>query len=83
MEPFLKENDLIIVSNIPYLFKKPRINDIVAFRTKENIILIKRIKRIINNRYLLLGDNSSDSFDSRSFGEIEKESILGKFIYKL
>jgi signal peptidase I len=84
MEPTLRENDLIIVSKIPYLFKKPQVNDIVAFRSKnENSVFIKRIKTIKNHKYLVYGDNTKDSYDSNKFGELDKEQIMGKFIYKL
>lgn len=84
MEPTLKENDLVIVSKMPYLFKKPQIDDIVAFRTKnKNTILIKRIKSIKNDKYLVYGDNAKDSYDSNNFGELSKEQIIGKYIYKL
>lgn len=83
MEPTLKQNELIIISSIPYLFKNPRINDIVAIKSKENKIFIKRIKKITKNNYIVLGDNKNDSFDSRNFGPIKKEEIIGKYIYKL
>ncbi len=84
MEPTLRENDLILISNIPYLFKKPKINDIVAFKIKkEKTIFIKRIKRIENSRYFVYGDNKNDSYDSGKFGEITEKQIMGKLIYKL
>lgn len=84
MEPTLKENDLILVSKVPYLFKVPKINDIVAFKSrKQKIIFVKRIKKIKNNKYFVYGDNKNDSYDSSKFGEISREQITGKFIYKL
>ncbi len=84
MEPTLRENDLILISIVPYLFKKPKINDIVAFRRKkEETIFIKRIKKIENSKYFVYGDNKNDSYDSSRFGEITKKQIMGKYIYKL
>ena len=82
MEPALKNNDVILISSILYLFKYPQINDIVAFRFN-NKILIKRISKNIENKYFLEGDNSSDSYDSRKFGLIFRKDILGKVIFKL
>ena len=84
MEPTLKEKDLILISVIPYLFKKPKINDIVAFRIKkEKTIFIKRIKKIEDSKYFVYGDNKNDSYDSSKFGEITVKQIMGKLIYKL
>lgn len=82
MEPTLCENDIIIVSSIPYLFKNPQINDIVAIKNKGNKILVKRIKEVINKKYKVLGDNKNDSFDSRNFGTIDRKQIIGKYIFK-
>lgn len=36
-----------------------------------------------NDQYFLLGDNPSQSFDSRSFGGVGRNYIRGKVIYKL
>ena len=80
MSPFLKDGDLIIISYIPFLFKKPKINEVIAISYNRKII-IKRIKQIQENKYFLEGDNKKDSFDSRNFGSIKKSDILGKIIY--
>lgn len=82
MEPILKNKDSILVSGLLYLFKKPKINDIVAFVYKDKV-LVKRIVKITNEKYFLAGDNNKDSFDSREFGFVSKNQILGKIIYKL
>ncbi len=82
MEPFLKDNDMVLASGIFYRFINPSINDIVCFKFN-NKILIKRITKIQNNKYFVKGDNSKDSLDSDEFGLIKKENILGKVFYKL
>jgi len=82
MEPILKNGDTVLVSDLSYLFKSPKIDDIVAFKGKESEVLIKRIKGIKNGKFFLRGDNKDDSFDSKNFGYIEKENIIGKLIYK-
>ncbi len=82
MEPVIKNNDIIFVSFVPYLFKNPQINDIVAFENKKGEILVKRITKIYNKRIFVEGDNKKDSLDSRQFGLISKKEILGKVIYK-
>ncbi len=50
----------------------------------ENISLAEQIDLTIpNNQYFLLGDNVENSIDSRSFGPINKENIVGKAVIKL
>jgi nickel-type superoxide dismutase maturation protease len=82
MEPFIKNGQTVLVSSIPYLFSKPKISDIIAFK-KTGKVFIKRIAKVKENKYFLKGDNEKDSLDSREFGWIEKGDILGKFIYKI
>lgn len=82
MEPYLQNGDNILVSGLLYLFKKPKINDIVAFSYREGV-LIKRIILIKKERYFLQGDNKNDSLDSRKIGLVSRKQILGKVIHKL
>lgn len=83
MEPSIRNGEKIIASYIPYLFKTPKINDIVIVRLKDNLILVKRIIQISNGKYFVLGDNKKDSLDGRSFGNLSRKQILGKMIFKL
>ncbi len=78
MEPTLKQNQIVVVSSIPYLFRKPKVGDIVVFKRQKYII--KRITAIRKEQVFVIGDNKKDSRDSRSFGWINKNSILGKVI---
>ena len=82
MEPTIKNEEEVLVSNFCYWFKKPKIGDIVAFRDSGQI-LIKRITEISEGKYFLSGDNQRDSLDSRKLGLIAKQKIIGKIIYKL
>lgn len=80
MEPAIKNKQHVLISKIPYFFSEPSVKEIVAFK-KNQKILIKRIVRKIGDKYFLAGDNSKDSLDSRSFGLVSKNDILGKVIY--
>ena len=82
MEPLIIDKANVLISRIPYWFKDPKINDIVAFRNSGKIFL-KRIIKIQNGKYFVAGDNKNDSYDSRNFGDISKKQILGKVIYIL
>ncbi len=80
MEPTIKNQQHVLISKIPYFFSEPSVKEIVAFK-KNQKILVKRIVRKTGDKYFLAGDNSKDSLDSRSFGFILKNDILGKVIY--
>lgn len=55
--------------------------DIVIFyHPKNKKILIKRILEINSNEFILIGDNKSESTDSRNFGSVYKKNIIGKVI---
>lgn len=45
--------------------------------------LVKRIHTLNDRSMYVLGDNEGDSLDSRKFGAIKKEQIVGKVIFKL
>jgi nickel-type superoxide dismutase maturation protease len=82
MAPKIKNQDSVLASGIYYWFFSPKINDVVVFSYKNNN-LVKRIAGIKNGKYFLQGDNKNDSLDSRKFGFILRNQILGKVIYKL
>jgi nickel-type superoxide dismutase maturation protease len=83
MEPQIESGKKVLVSNIPYWFQTPKINDIVAFKDSLGKVLIKRIVEISGKKYFVQGDNKDDSYDSRSFGNISKKQIIGKVIINL
>jgi type IV secretory pathway protease TraF len=47
----------------------------------DNLEKIKRIKAIKNNRIYLLGDNPQESVDSRQFGWLTSEQVIGEIIW--
>lgn len=83
MEPQIKNGNLVLVSNIIYLFKSPKVGDIIAFKNFDGKILIKKITKKENEKYFVEGLNEKDSLDSNKFGMISRDKILGKVIYTL
>jgi len=82
MEPTIKDGDKVLVNRLAYLFKAPKIGDIVAAKISAGKIVVKRIARVEGDTYFLSGDNHSDSFDSRKFGMIGKDKVVGKIILR-
>ncbi|MBU2101320.1 hypothetical protein KKH05_01205 [Patescibacteria group bacterium] len=79
MKPAYPAGSKVFVSS---LFK-PRVGDVVVLRDpRDERLVLKRIKSFERRRYFVEGDNIEKSTDSRHFGEIEKESIMGKVMFK-
>ncbi len=82
MSPTLKYGDTVLVNKLSFLLKPPKKGGIVAVRDpRDGKILIKRISKIENGEYFVLGDNKKESTDSRKFGMLDRQSIIGKVIY--
>ncbi len=77
MLPTLKSNQDVLVWCWFLRLKK---GDLVAFK-KQGKDMIKRIQKIHGQEYFVIGDNKTESTDSRNFGSISKDQIIGKVIW--
>jgi nickel-type superoxide dismutase maturation protease len=83
MAPLLQPGDEVLVDPRAYKQAAPCVGDIVVSRHpyRVDVRLVKRITAILEDgRCLLTGDNRSDSTDSRSFGAVAPQQILGRVI---
>lgn len=79
MEPTLYDHQKVFLNRFAYLFSSPKKDEVIALRDpRDKKILIKRIISVDNNKYFVQGDNKEHSTDSRKFGMIGKNDILGK-----
>jgi nickel-type superoxide dismutase maturation protease len=84
MVPTIQEGDRVLVSRVNYLFRFPKVNDIIALHDpRDGKVLIKRVTKIEDKRYFVQGDNKNSSTDSRVFGMIGRREIIGKVIGNL
>jgi len=82
MSPGLTSGDKVIVDQRAAIV----IGDIVLVNHpyKQNSRLIKRVTEISGSgQYFLTGDNPEESTDSRTFGSLPPNSILGKVVSRL
>lgn len=83
MSPMFNPKDVILASSLPYLFKNPKINDVIICKDpRSGKTLVKRIQKVDNNEYFVTGDNKSQSTDSKTFGYIKRIDIAGQVVYK-
>lgn len=81
MLPNLAPRDHVLTSSIPYLFSKPKVGDVVVFKTSNTSpVMIKRVSKISNNKLFVKGDNQKDSLDP---GFLSKKDIIGKVLFKI
>lgn len=76
MLPALRTGDCVLID--PEL--EPEIGDIVLFRHPfiQNLKAVKRLAGITpEGNCIVLGDNPAESTDSRSYGAIRPEDVLG------
>lgn len=83
MEPLCKEGDFVLLDKLSYLMFRPRVGDMVVLRhPQEDRLILKYVKReeAAENTfsYWVEGLNKEESSDSRNFGWIPREAILGK-----
>lgn len=81
MSPILEDGDTLICNT---LNKTPEIGDIVvikpSFETVPDQFIIKRVTDIKNGEIFIEGDNKENSYDSRNFGYVSLEHLLGVVI---
>lgn len=80
MNPTLKAGDVVLINRLSYIFGIPKIGDIVVLKKERYII--KRIVKIKEGKFFIVGDNKKESTDSRNFGWVSKKEIIGKAIFK-
>jgi nickel-type superoxide dismutase maturation protease len=81
MLPLLKPGEEILIDLQAYHNTYPRVGDLVIARHPQEPEL-KMVKRVIcvleNGDCLLQGDNLQESTDSRVFGAVKRDYILGR-----
>ena len=82
MQPTLNNNDVVLIEPTDNI----AVGDIVLAQHpyKQSVKMLKRVEKIDENgRFLLVGDNSGESTDSRTFGTVSIEYIYGKAVCRL
>jgi nickel-type superoxide dismutase maturation protease len=79
MYPALAEGEVVEVDTHAFRRRDPRPGDIVLARHpfRARTTLVKRVHAVTGDRYDLRGDDPIESEDSRGFGPLPRDAILG------
>ncbi|HEX7042678.1 MAG TPA: S26 family signal peptidase [Patescibacteria group bacterium] len=78
MEPTLYQGQKVLV----WKYGLCRVGNIVVLKNPiTDLFITKRIKEIKKGKYFVVGDNKNESSDSRDFGWIKRENIIGKILF--
>jgi signal peptidase I len=92
MLPTLEPGSVLVVNKAAYGFRVPGLGiyllrwsvpqsgDLVVFYTPLGERAVKRCFYVSGGDFFALGDNDLESFDSRSYGPISLDHILGKVV---
>jgi nickel-type superoxide dismutase maturation protease len=79
MRPTLEPGDRVLVLRLA-----PRAGDVVALRDPRDAsrVLVKRVASIDGDGIDVRGDNDVASTDSRTFGAVDRDDVLGRVVYR-
>ncbi len=86
MFPALKPGDDVLINPRAYWQEQPNAGDIVVVRHpyRRDVRLVKRVDSVLDDgRSFLIGDNPDESTDSRAFGRVKLERIVGRVTSRL
>ena len=86
MEPAFRSGDRVLVNRLAYRSRPPRAGEVVVLRDpqRHGHVLLKRVAEGSQGEgrsrpgVYVLGDNAAESRDSRAFGPVAAEQILGR-----
>ena len=93
MYPIVKPGTILLVCKVFYgirlpaiggylvLWRVPHKGDVVVFYTPLGEIAVKRCMEILpEGLFYALGDNGSQSYDSRNYGPVPNDNIIGRVL---
>ncbi len=81
MLPFLQPGEEVLIDPMAYQTCRPKLGDVVVAEhpKQPGLRLVKRVIAVLDTgACLLIGDNPDVSTDSRNFGAVSQQKIIGK-----
>ena len=93
MTPAIRSGSVLVVNRMQYGLRfpgqpgylvrwaAPRLGDVVVFYTPAGGIAVKRCEALTGKEeFVARGDNSLQSYDSRSYGPVSADNTIGKVL---
>ena len=91
MQPAIKPGRILVICKASYGLRlpagnyllrwaHPRKGDVVVFYTPLGEIAVKRCAESMEDYFYAVGDNGLHSYDSRSYGPVSVDSIIGRVL---
>jgi len=95
MEPAINNGKILIINRVKYGIKlpwrqvylirwaQPKEGEVVVFYTPTGELAVKRcvsVEQFSDKNFYAKGDNSIASYDSRSYGSVPVDNIVGKVL---
>jgi nickel-type superoxide dismutase maturation protease len=84
MLPDVSPGERVLVNRAAYWLGRPSVGDLVVLRDPRDAsrLLLKRLEGQDGDRWLVAGANAAASTDSRTFGPVPRESLVGKVVWR-
>ena len=84
LSPLFHEGDYVLITTIPFVVNKIKVGDTIVFQHTSYGTLIKQVEQANREEGTLsvIGTNPN-SVDSRRFGPIRREDVIGKVIWHI
>jgi signal peptidase I len=92
MTPAVRDGAVLLVDKIVFGFRppgfssyllrwgRPRKGDVVVFYTPGGVLAVKRCDEVFGRTFFAAGDNGPSSYDSRCYGPVPLDNIIGKVV---
>ena len=82
LSPVYQEGDYVVITTIPFLLNKINVGDAVVFKHELYGMMIKKVTSVDEaQRTITVIGLHKDSIDSRNFGPVRRDALVGKVIW--
>ncbi len=84
LSPDYREGDYVVIATIPFFLNRIQVGDVIVFQQPTYGTLIKKVAQIERSgeQFFVVGVHSN-SVDSRHFGPVLRQSLIGRVIWHI